>query len=188
MRENMEVEQDMDPNLLKPHSPEDQRAIAKMFSVTMPQTYIFNGYQRGPHASHIRCSICGRLLGHGTSVVAHNGLAHTYCYAQAAKAGQVIAPRPAVQWFAEEMERQLRQHDATKGERGWDNLSANRLRELLDGELAELDNAFGTAPANWAEVIHEASDVANICMMLADHAKARLQLAERLKPRNGGGK
>lgn len=93
--------------------------------------------------------------------------------------------RPAVLWFAQEMEKQLRVHDAIKGERGWDNLTANEIDRQLRSEYRELQDALTFLPINWAGVIHESADLGNLCMMLADHAKARLALSQTFHAKRG---
>jgi NTP pyrophosphatase (non-canonical NTP hydrolase) len=75
-------------------------------------------------------------------------------------AGQI---RPAVQWFAQQMEAKLRKNDH-KG--GWEGMTLSRLMSRLDDEVGELYRAL-SADTN---VIEEASDVANFAMMIADNA------------------
>ncbi len=79
--------------------------------------------------------------------------------------------RPEVAWFAEQMEKQLRSHDAKKGERGWQRLADGYLDNELAGEVAEFRAAIRLGDAG--EIIHEAADVANLAMMIADNARRR---------------
>ncbi len=69
--------------------------------------------------------------------------------------------RPCVDWFAQQMERVLRQNDH-KG--GWDEMFFNDLIDRLHEEVSELENC-GCKPRR---VIKEAADVANFAMMIAD--------------------
>lgn len=78
-----------------------------------------------------------------------------------------IELRPAVKWFAEQMELTLRANDH-KGPDGWvfyeyTGEFIDRLRE----ETAELENAIGLGK-DVPAVIGEAADVANFAMMIAD--------------------
>ena len=86
--------------------------------------------------------------------------------------GKALVLRPAVQWFAEEMERQLRTHDRTKGEEGWREMSEDELLLLLNDEYDELLWAIrdDLGPES---TIHESTDIAAICMMIADNARRR---------------
>lgn len=79
-----------------------------------------------------------------------------------------VEPRPAVKQFAERMEIKLRARDY-KG--GWDGCTLERLLAQLEDEENELREAIeaGHEP----EIIEEAVDVANLCMMLADVADRR---------------
>jgi hypothetical protein len=88
-----------------------------------------------------------------------------------AKAARLDYLRPEVLWFAEQMERQLRLHDEAKGKRGWKDLTLLELSALLDDERKELSNALRYGPAE--NLVHEAADVANIAMMVADNARPR---------------
>jgi transposase len=162
----------LDPKLFVPHTPDVQEDMCRILETSLPQVYRFEGFAKGRNASGIRCSICSRLIGHGSHVVAHNGAAHAYCYAREAKAGKVMVLRPAVQWFAEEMERQLRIHDRTKGEEGWREMSEDELFLHLNSEYNELWVAMQDDLAT-ESIIHEAADLANIAMMIADNARRR---------------
>ena len=160
----------MDPTLFTPHLPEDQAVLAKICGIDLPLAYTFNGYQKGPRASGIRCSICDKLLGHESLVVAYKGVAHCKCYCEAVKVGMTVALRPALSSFGEDMERQLRRHDEQKGEHGWSRLTNARLWYLLGKEVEELHEALLCGKPEY--IIHEAADVANIAMMIADNARA----------------
>ena len=74
--------------------------------------------------------------------------------------------RASVLWFSGEMEKTLRDNDA-KG--GWGQCGHRWLLERLRQETDELESAMLT-PDNQAEVIKEATDVANFAMMIADIA------------------
>ncbi|MNP62673.1 hypothetical protein D3C76_1579730 [compost metagenome] len=78
-----------------------------------------------------------------------------------------IRLRPAVKWFAEQMELTLRRNDH-KG--GWQNCSLHYLHEKLDEEVSGL---YQTQTDK--ETIKEATDVANIAMMIADNARWSLR-------------
>lgn len=82
--------------------------------------------------------------------------------------------RPEVLWFAKEMERQLRGHDRAKGKQGWKGMSFDELFVLLDGEMKELGIEFADdRDGSLRGMIHEAADLANIAMMIADNARRR---------------
>lgn len=78
--------------------------------------------------------------------------------------------RPVVQWFAEQMELALRRNDF-KG--GWDGDSPEELAERIAEDLEELTVALNRrrSPHGWERVRLEATDVANMAMMVADHAR-----------------
>jgi hypothetical protein len=85
-----------------------------------------------------------------------------------------LEPRPALKWFAQQMEAKLRACDY-KG--GWDALSFGQLFSMLRDEARELwDVIFYTGFE--PEIIEEAADVANFCMMIADIARARMNERE----------
>lgn len=77
-----------------------------------------------------------------------------------------IELRPAVKWFAEQMELRLRRNDH-KG--GWSNCTHSYLKRRLRNEVSELEHEL-TLVENNEMVIHEAADVANFAMMIADIA------------------
>lgn len=74
--------------------------------------------------------------------------------------------RPALQEFAQKMERELQKHDATRGQMGWRDESPTWLLDRLHEELVELDMAMDSGTDE--EVEKETIDVANFAMMLAD--------------------
>jgi hypothetical protein len=77
----------------------------------------------------------------------------------------MIQIRKAVQWFAEQMEKELKANDY-KG--GWDSCSEEYLLNRLKEELNELE----LSPIVDIDMyISECADVANFAMMLADNAK-----------------
>ena len=73
--------------------------------------------------------------------------------------------RPAVQWFAEQMEQQLRANDR-KG--GWSRETWRWLLDRLLDEAHELEAACLSGEG--ASIIREAGDLANFAMMIADNA------------------
>lgn len=73
--------------------------------------------------------------------------------------------RPAVLWFAHQMEAKLRENDH-KG--GWHQDSEWSPLGRVSEELSELKRAVGDGEAP-ATVVSEAVDVANMAMMVADH-------------------
>ena len=79
--------------------------------------------------------------------------------------------RPEVQWFAEQMEIQLRANDHKGGWQTTDQLDLlHRIRqEATELKQALLPEVFGETGK---DVISEAADVANFAMMIADNAKA----------------
>lgn len=79
--------------------------------------------------------------------------------------------RPEVARFAQAMELTLRRHDAVKGSTGWKSAQSRDLLDLLGTELRELRRvvARGDAPTR---VLAEATDVANLAMMVADVCSA----------------
>lgn len=82
-----------------------------------------------------------------------------------------IELRPVVLWFAQQMELKLRANDH-KG--GWQDDEPEELAERISEELTELFVALKKrrAPQNWKRVLKEAADVANVAMMVADHARS----------------
>jgi hypothetical protein len=87
------------------------------------------------------------------------------------KAARLDYLRPEVLWFAQEMERQLRTHDANKGVAGWKTMLFDELLNLLQLEVLELRREYRTYEGSLEGMIHESADVANIAMMVADNAK-----------------
>jgi len=86
--------------------------------------------------------------------------------------------RPAVQWFAEQMEAALRRNDHKTG---WAGCDQDYLLDGLDQEVKELDRACERFDPKTAkriatndEIIGEAADVANFAMMIADNAGPRI--------------
>lgn len=75
--------------------------------------------------------------------------------------------REQVKWFAEKMEHTLKRNDR-KG--GWNDCQWEYLVDRLLGEFHEL-RASLEAGDNPEDIIHEAADVANFAMMIADNAR-----------------
>ena len=72
--------------------------------------------------------------------------------------------RPAVQWFAEQVELALRRNDH-KGEWSWER--EGRLLELMRVEIHEVEEACVERAAGW-RVIEECADVAAFALFVAD--------------------
>ena len=89
------------------------------------------------------------------------------------EAGDEIELRPAVRWFAEQMEAALRKNDH-KG--GWTSMTYSRLMSRVDDETRELFLALDRMKTmnGDEDVIKEAADVANFAMMIADNQGPRL--------------
>lgn len=73
--------------------------------------------------------------------------------------------RPAVNKFADTMERVLRQNDHKSG---WEDESLEYLTHGLFEETAELMIVLQKHRVNRAVIAKEAVDIANFCMMIAD--------------------
>lgn len=74
--------------------------------------------------------------------------------------------RPEVEWFADAMERKLRDNDH---KRHWRGMTMQYLSMRLTQERKELYAAIASGDA--AKVLDEAADVANFAMMVADLAR-----------------
>ena len=87
----------------------------------------------------------------------------------------VKAVREPVRWFAEQMERKLRENDHKSH---WRGESVLDLWPLMRKELDELNTAFAkNLPPE--RIVEECADVANYLMMLADNvARAALDIAQ----------
>lgn len=81
--------------------------------------------------------------------------------------------RAELVWFAEEMEKKLRENDH-KG--GWDGCDPWGLIVRTYEELGELCDAY-TSGEDPDTVIREAADVANFAMMVADIVRKRSEVA-----------
>ena len=85
-----------------------------------------------------------------------------------------IKLRPAVRWFAEQMELKLR---ANEHKGGWANERKRSLMKRLYGEAWELSLVFQESQADTIHecldpgIIDEAADVANFAMMIADNCR-----------------
>lgn len=83
--------------------------------------------------------------------------------------------REPVQWFAEQMERKLRENEH-KG--GWDDCNLYWLIQRIREETNELVHAVDLhrdLGASKENIIREAADVANLAMMVADIARKYLK-------------
>lgn len=74
-------------------------------------------------------------------------------------------PRQEVQWFARHMERRLAANDH-KG--GWQDEDVAWLMSRLHEEADELLEALRAGFVDLPTVVHEAADVANFALMIAD--------------------
>jgi NTP pyrophosphatase (non-canonical NTP hydrolase) len=74
--------------------------------------------------------------------------------------------RPEVVWFADAMERKLRENDY---KRHWLTLGMQTLSMRLTQEREELRDAVASGDA--ARTLDEAADVANFAMMIADKVR-----------------
>jgi hypothetical protein len=84
------------------------------------------------------------------------------------QARQAAFLRPAVLWFATEMEKCLQANDH-KG--GWEHCEDVYLVDRLYDEIEELEEAL--VHEDPERIIREAGDVANFAMMLADQARRK---------------
>jgi len=82
--------------------------------------------------------------------------------------------RQEVVWFAEYMEKTLKENDY-KG--GWKECGLEFLLNRLREEVFELERAIGVncphcghkrEPETWRNIVSESADVANFAMMIAD--------------------
>lgn len=81
------------------------------------------------------------------------------------------APRPVVETFAEEMEKQLKANDH-KG--GWETSTNYWLMEGLKKNLAALRTCVNQEPKvliQQEEIMRRAANIANFAMMIADNAQ-----------------
>ena len=78
--------------------------------------------------------------------------------------------RPAVKWFAEEMEKKLQGHDGDFGQQGWrrEDCDEDFLVARLAEELEELCTVRRRSPIFPRPIIEECADIANFAMMIAD--------------------
>ncbi len=74
--------------------------------------------------------------------------------------------RPEVAAFAQAMERKLREHDDTRGHRGWSSAQPDWIMVRLAEEVGELAKAVRLRRR--AAALDEAADVGNLAMMVAD--------------------
>ena len=75
-------------------------------------------------------------------------------------------PRREVEEFANYMEDVLRDND-DKG--GWQSMSILDIIDRMEEELHEVRTVYlKSKSTDWRALKHEAADVANFCMMLAD--------------------
>lgn len=76
--------------------------------------------------------------------------------------------RSEILWFAEQMERKLRDNDH---KRKWDECTQRYLVNRLFEEATELSRAVSEGRESEQSIIEEAADVANFAMMIADNVR-----------------
>ena len=89
--------------------------------------------------------------------------------------------RSVIEWFAERMERRLKEHDAQKGYDGWRGYSLVWLCSRVCAEsesliklVQELENTNRLLERRrlYLRIIKEAVDIANVSMMVADNSRS----------------
>ena len=80
---------------------------------------------------------------------------------------RVVGLRDPLARFAQAMQLVL---EANDHKRGWEHATTAYLLRRLKQELGELERALNDKTVTTARIIHEAADVANFCMMIADNA------------------
>ncbi len=75
--------------------------------------------------------------------------------------------RPGVQQLAEMMEKRLREFDETKGESGWDDITAYWLHQQAAEKAGEIPGYIATENAE--EVVALSVDVCNYMMMIVNN-------------------
>lgn len=79
-----------------------------------------------------------------------------------------MKPRPAVQRFAQAMERKLRQNDDREG---WEGCSYFYLLSMMEREVKEVRESLVDQDPKEAQL--EAADVANFAMMIYDNLRRK---------------
>lgn len=92
-----------------------------------------------------------------------------YCPLPPPPASSPNAPRPAVLWFAEQMQAKLKKN-AHKG--GWETCSLGYLVARIENEIEEM-----AATSTPEELLEECADVANFAMILADILTKRIEVS-----------
>jgi NTP pyrophosphatase (non-canonical NTP hydrolase) len=87
---------------------------------------------------------------------------------------KTIGLSDTVLWFAQCMERELRDNDHKTG---WSDMTHAQLLARLRQETAELTRAIAAVKSP-ETIVSEAADVANFAMMIADNVR---EFAEQLK-------
>lgn len=85
--------------------------------------------------------------------------------------------RPAVVWFAQQMEERLSRHDHDRGPDGWVGNAHDDLLGRLDDERSELQEAVFSCEGTKEKIQLEAADVANFAMMIAHNAAGNPEAA-----------
>ena len=89
-----------------------------------------------------------------------------------------------VKWFSKEM---LKKLDANTHKKHWRYLNDSQLFDLLNREVAELRLTLRVGQSCY-DTIKEASDVANISMMIADNARRQVEGAAHIQAEKEAGK
>lgn len=82
------------------------------------------------------------------------------------KPSDIRTPRPDVEWFAEEMEQQLRRNDYKHHWSGFHNHLINRMAV----KSRALKRAWNAKKPQTDKIVRLAADVANYAMMIASNA------------------
>lgn len=77
-----------------------------------------------------------------------------------------------LEWFVGEMVEKL---DENNHKGTWKDLTFNKLLDLLDDEVSELEDEVSELNPNYENIIKECADVANFAMMVAERAKASIK-------------
>lgn len=77
-----------------------------------------------------------------------------------------------LEWFVGEMVKKL---DENNHKGAWKDLTFNKLLDMLDDEVSELEDEIYELNPNYDNIIKECADVANFAMMIAERAKAGIK-------------
>ena len=73
-----------------------------------------------------------------------------------------------LEWFVKEMVKKL---DENNHKGSWKDIPINRLIDLLNWEVEELEDETYDIDSNYENIIKECADIANFAMMIAERAK-----------------